>query len=119
VASIGLASGGGMYVESAAVTALGLGALTVMRRLERKEDNQLRGKLSLVLKPPASSLPSIVTALQALGVGVSQNDYENDRGQGRVVVTFHIRRPTSVSTERVMSAIVDHPEVERARIEAT
>jgi hypothetical protein len=36
----------------------------------------------------------------------------------RFAVTFHIRYPTGVSPDRVVGAVVDHSEVERARIEA-
>ena len=58
VAAIGLASGAGMYVLSAAATLVGVVALAVLRRFEHKDD-QLRRKISLILTdsgPTASGI---------------------------------------------------------------
>jgi putative Mg2+ transporter-C (MgtC) family protein len=49
VAAIGLSAGAGMYVVSIAATGVGVTALSVLRRFERKNDHLLRRKISLVL----------------------------------------------------------------------
>src|SRR5580693_4745533 len=56
VTAIGLCSGGGMYVEAVSVTAIGLVALTALRRFEDKDD-RVRRRILLVLDdgaPPVS-----------------------------------------------------------------
>ena len=60
VAAIGLSAGAGMYTVSVAATLLGVGALTVVRRLDRKDDHVLRRKITLVLDeaaPPLGEYP--------------------------------------------------------------
>ena len=56
VAAIGLSAGAGMYVVSASATAVGVTALTVLRRFERKNDHLVRKKISLVLSDGALPL---------------------------------------------------------------
>jgi putative Mg2+ transporter-C (MgtC) family protein len=62
VAAIGLSAGGGMYGISAAATAIGVAALTVMRRLERKDDDVVRRKIALTLDEAAPPLKTIFSA---------------------------------------------------------
>src|ERR1700728_3905264 len=47
VTAIGLCAGGGMFVEAVAVTALGILALTALRRFEDKDDERIRRRISL------------------------------------------------------------------------
>src|SRR5579863_5583448 len=48
VTAIGMCSGAGMFVESAAVTFMGIVALTVLRRFEDKDDHLMRRRVSVV-----------------------------------------------------------------------
>src|SRR5262245_10208295 len=56
VSSIGLAAGGGMYPEGVGATAIGLIALSVIRRLEFKEESIARGRFTATTTAGAGSL---------------------------------------------------------------
>jgi hypothetical protein len=87
-----------MYVVSVAATAVGVTALTVLGRFERKNDHLLRRKISLVLSEEALPLSAIVAALTLDGAVLSRVEYpatanerilevlETQRGVGRVRV---------------------------------
>lgn len=49
VAAIGLAAGGGMYLEAVVVTVIGIVALTLLRRFEDKEEHRGRRRVVLSL----------------------------------------------------------------------
>ena len=49
VTAIGMCAGAGMFVVSIAVTAMGIVALTVLRRFEDKDDHLMRRRVSVVL----------------------------------------------------------------------
>jgi putative Mg2+ transporter-C (MgtC) family protein len=63
VAAIRLSAGAGMYVVSISATAVGVTALTVLRRFERKNDHLVRKKISLVLSDGPLPLSAIFAAL--------------------------------------------------------
>jgi putative Mg2+ transporter-C (MgtC) family protein len=56
-----------MFIESTVVTAMGLTALTVLRRFEDKNDKQWTRRISITLDSGASS-GSVLDALKDLGV---------------------------------------------------
>ena len=58
VAAIGMASGGGMYVESLFATVLGLATLTLLRRFEDRGLKITRRRLSLAIDPSRTSIPA-------------------------------------------------------------
>jgi putative Mg2+ transporter-C (MgtC) family protein len=71
VSSIGLAAGGGMYPESVGATVIGLGALSVMRRFERKDDAAVRRRLAVTTTAGPASLAAIRAAVRGQGCVVS------------------------------------------------
>ena len=76
VAAIGMASGGGMYVESLFATVLGLVTLTLLRRFEDRGVKITRRRLSLAIDPAQASIPAIVDRLAKLGATLNQEEYE-------------------------------------------
>ena len=76
VTAIGMCAGAGMFVESAAVTLMGIVALTVLRRFEDKDDHLLLRRVSVVLGEHAQDITAVVESLKKLGAKVSDVEYE-------------------------------------------
>ncbi len=117
VAAIGLAAGGGMYGVSVFVTAVGLVALTVFRRLEKKQDHVVGRRVLLVLGEATASISAILSRLRALGSVVSEAEYEKRVDEGQVTVSFDVRLPADLGTDRLVEALEPQPGVHRVRIE--
>ncbi len=107
VTAIGMCAGAGMYIEGGASTVLGLGALTVLRRFEDKDDHQLRRRVSVVLGEDAKDFTAVSEALQGLGVAVADIEYEKrlDDDKKRIVVTFNVQGPDKVTVPQMMEVI--------------
>ena len=56
VTAIGMAAGAGMFIESAGITALGLGALAVLRGVVDKDDHAVRRRVTVTLQPGSEAL---------------------------------------------------------------
>jgi putative Mg2+ transporter-C (MgtC) family protein len=117
VAAIGLCSGAAMYAESVVVTAVGLAALTVLRRFEDKEDNVRRRRISLVLGAAAPPAATILSKLEQLGVVVSQAEYEKAIDEGRVSITLDAQIPASLDGERLIATLETQPGLQSMRIQ--
>ncbi len=59
VTAIGMAAGAGLYVEGATLTLFGIVALTALRRVEGKNDNQVRRQLSVEFSDDAQGVDRI------------------------------------------------------------
>jgi putative Mg2+ transporter-C (MgtC) family protein len=116
VAAIGLSAGAGMYVVSVAATIIGVTALTVLRRFERKDDHLLRRKISLLLGEGAQPLSLILTALARDGAVVSAAEYEKQIDENRTAVTFQASFPATAS-DRIVELLETQPGVRRVRVE--
>ena len=117
VAAIGLSAGAGMYSVCLASTALGVIALTILRRLEHKEDAPLGRKITRVLDDTAPPLRTIVAALGQHDISVAPVEYEHHLDEGRVEVTLQARvSPTT--GEELLTVLESQPGVRRVRIEA-
>jgi putative Mg2+ transporter-C (MgtC) family protein len=117
VAAIGLAAGAGMYVESLLATALGLLALWALRRIEGKEAQAPRRKVSLVLADGTAGPEGIRTALAGAGIRSSTTAYERHLEDRRVELTLE----TSVDAteeDRLLRVLEAQPGVRRVRVEA-
>jgi putative Mg2+ transporter-C (MgtC) family protein len=116
VAAIGLSAGAGMYAICVASTALGVIALTVLRRFERKEDALLSRKITLALDETAPPLPVIIAALGQRDISVAPVEYERLVDEGRVQVTLQARVSPTTS-EDLLGILESQPGVRRVRIE--
>jgi putative Mg2+ transporter-C (MgtC) family protein len=116
VGSIGLAAGAGMYALSALSTALGVVALTVLRRFEHKDDAVLRCRISLTLTEQAPALSDLLGALDERGVRASATEYEKHLGERRVRVTLEAWVPAG-EREHLIEIFETLPGIERVRIE--
>jgi putative Mg2+ transporter-C (MgtC) family protein len=116
VAAIGLSAGAGMYVISVASTALGVATLTVLRRLEHKQDNILRRRVTLVLDETAPPLAAILDGLTQKGIVVAPAEYEKHIEERRVRVTFQARVPETTSDD-LIAVLESQAGVKRVRVE--
>lgn len=118
VTAIGLCAGAGMFVESVAVTVLGIVALTLFRRLEDKNDLLTKRRVSLELGAGAeSAVPSIVQSIADLGASVSQIAYDRRTVQNRTTIMLDVALPVTVALTELVIAIEKQPGVQRIRIE--
>ena len=116
VAAIGLSAGAGMYAISTASTAMGVIALTFLRRLERKEDDVLRRRATLLLDDGAPGVTTIVEGLTRRGIVVTAAEYERDVDERRVQVTFQARMPAGAG-DTFVAALEALPGIRRVRVE--
>jgi putative Mg2+ transporter-C (MgtC) family protein len=104
VTAIGMCAGAGMFLESAAVTLLGIIALTALRRFEDK--NLLRRQLTIVLSEGAADLSAVVAALNAIGVVAQDVKYDKrlDDEKQRVVATLDLEFADTVAIPKLIEA---------------
>jgi putative Mg2+ transporter-C (MgtC) family protein len=117
VAAIGLSAGAGMYLISVSSTLLGVVALTVLRRVERKDDGLLRRRVTLVLDESGPPLATILGELGRRGIVTGPAEYDRQVDERRVQVTFQTRVPAGGSDELV-AALEAQPGVRRLRVES-
>ncbi len=115
VAAIGLCAGGGMYIESVAATALGVVALTVLRRFEDKDDRNVRRRLRVTLSNQASSDAELIAHLRATGVSVTTEGWEHE-GTSRTL-TLGVQLPRAGNEEALLAALAAEPGVTRMQLE--
>lgn len=116
VTAIGLASGGGMYVEGCAVTVMGLIALTVFRIFEDKNDKLLRRHVHLVMTPDKTDIADILQMLSSMGAKVSDFDYEKQVQERKVSVHFEVRVPVSIGVNRLIEQFERQPGMEQVHV---
>jgi putative Mg2+ transporter-C (MgtC) family protein len=116
VSAIGMAAGGGMYAVAVCVTAIGLAALTLLRRFEDRGELAARQRLSLLLDESLSPIASIVEALSRAGASVSEREYERTPNEG-VRVTFDIHMSAPVDSHQLARALDGAAGVKQLKIE--
>ncbi len=117
VAAIGMAAGGGMYVESVFATVVGLAALTLLRRFEDRGLKITRRRLSLAIDPSRASMPAIVDRLAKLGATLKQEEYERQTGGGQTSATFELRLPATFDLQTLVDALERDDAVRGVRIQ--
>jgi len=116
VAAIGLSAGTGMYAISVASTFMGVIALTVLRRVERKEDDILRRRVTLLLDETALPLAEILAQLSQRGIAVVPAEYDKHVDEHRVQVAFQAR-VSKAKAEELLAVLECQQGVRRVRIE--
>lgn len=90
VAAIGMAAGGGMYVVATFTTAVGLGTLTLLRRLEDRGAPAPRQRVTIVLGQNGATPTDALAALEGAGIKAVQEEYSRDVAQGDVTLVLEI-----------------------------
>jgi putative Mg2+ transporter-C (MgtC) family protein len=119
VTSIGMCAGAGMYVVSTAVTAMGIVALTVLRRFEDKNDHLMHRRISVVLGDEEAGIDRVVSALTSLGATVSEVEYERrlDDDKKRVVATLDVQFVDTIGVAKLIEAVESVQGVRRVRVQ--
>ncbi len=116
VAALGLAAGGGMYLETVTATSVSLIALIVLRRIEGKHGRLLLRRAELRLGN-ASVRDRIVEELRTIGVSVVEVEYQRDfqTNESSLLLDLHL------SNEKVLTAILARletiPEVRSLKVQ--
>ncbi|HET6338185.1 MAG TPA: MgtC/SapB family protein [Polyangiales bacterium] len=114
VTAIGLCSGAGMLVEASTVTAVGIIALTLLRRFEDKDDRRITRKRVTVLLGEGgdSAIPQLMAALTDLGAVSSDVEYERRLDDNRSVrLVFDMTVPVSVTAAELIEVLERPPSV--------
>lgn len=93
-------------------------ALTVLRRIEHKEDNIFRRRVTLVLDDSAPRFSTIAALLTQKGVIVAPAEYEKQIDEQRTQLVFQARVPRT-ATEDFVAVLESQPGVKRVRVEPT
>lgn len=118
VTAIGLCAGAGMFVESVAVTVMGLVALTVFRRFEDKDDRVTRRRVTLVLgDDEASTVPDILQAISSIGAVVADVEFTRRLdAKRRTSLTVDVSLPVKTTLHELLVALERQPGIRRIRI---
>ena len=119
VTAIGMCAGAGLYAVSSAVTAMGIVALTVLRRFEDKDDHLVRRRVSVVLGEADVDIGQVVVALTALGAKVSEVEYERrlDDDKKKIVVTVDVQISEGVPLAKLIEAVESVGGVRRVHVQ--
>lgn len=118
VTAIGLSAGGGMFEVAGAVTLMGILALTVLRRIEGKDDNVVKRKISVVLGE-GGAVSDVAAAAASIGGKIDNLEYERRLDdKRRVTLTFTVALPTSIGIEKLIEVIEATDGVRRLHLHA-
>jgi putative Mg2+ transporter-C (MgtC) family protein len=116
VAAIGLCAGGGMYVESATATIVGVAALTILRRFEDKDD-RIRRRLLLTLTDGAVATDALVSKLARLDLFPTIEGWNLEASMSLRQLTLGVRLPRVDGEARLVAALESEPGIARMQLE--
>jgi putative Mg2+ transporter-C (MgtC) family protein len=116
VAAIGLCAGGGMYVESVAVTVIGIAVLTMLRGLEGKDKDVIRRRLHLTLTDEAMAIDRLIDKLQAQKLVATLEGWDQDGARRHL--TFALRLPAVDGEQMLVTALQGEPGIARMHLDA-
>lgn len=116
VTAIGMSCGSGMYVEGAAITVLGITALTLLRRFETK--SLFRRRVTVVLGKDSDGPEAIGAALEKLGASLADVEYEGryEESKERRTATFDVQFTEDVTVSKLVAAVESVRGVRRIRV---
>ena len=116
VAAIGLCAGGGMYIESVAVTVIGIAALTYLRRFEDKDDRVPR-RLVVVITDTTLTTGALLGKLEARDVPASIEGWTKEPTGGRRL-TMTVRLPRSGGEQVLLALAETEPGIQLVQLAA-
>ena len=105
VTAIGMSAGSGMFTVSAVVTAMGIVALTLLRRFENKDDS-IRRRMVVVTDDEAD-IDQILKALEEVGAVVADLEIERrlDEGKRGRRLTFDLKFPDTLTVPKIVAVV--------------
>lgn len=120
VTAIGMCAGAGMFIESLAVTLLGLVALTVLRRFEDKKDHVAQRRITVSVRPGHEALALVSDALREACLEVRDLEYEQRfSDDGHLVATFEVAVEVDGGLVGVMQRLESVPGIDRVQVHGT
>ncbi|HEY0194463.1 MAG TPA: MgtC/SapB family protein [Kofleriaceae bacterium] len=116
VAAIGLAAGGGLYVESVAATVVGIASLTMMRRFEDKDD-RIRRRLTLTLNREAMANQALIAKLAALDLMPTLEGWNQENAGGVRQLMLGMRLPRIDGEASLVHALEAEPGITRMQLD--
>ena len=119
VTAVGMCTGAGMYVEGVAATVLGFVALSVLRRIESKNDHVVRRRVTVVLGEDATDVSAVLEALSTLGAKFTDVEYEKrlDDDKKRIVVRFDVQFADTISVTQLIGHLESVKGVRRVQVQ--
>ena len=114
VAAIGLCAGGGMYLDAAAVTVIGIVALTLLRRFEDKDD-RVRRRLHLTLVEGARPTEGLLAQLRAHDVLATLEGWDQEGTKRQLVLA--LRLPRVDGEQRLVASLESEPGISRMQLD--
>lgn len=115
VAALGLASGGGMYLETATATSASLATLIVLRRVEDKRGNLILRRVELKLSN-ASLRDRVIDELHAIDVSVVEVEYQRDFQTNETALTLDLHLPDESKLPTILARLEAIPELRNLKI---
>ena len=119
VTAIGMCAGAGMYVESIAVTMMGLIALTIFRRFEGKNDGLLHRKVSLVFDESENTVDSLLDSISNLGGTVDHFNYQKKMPDKVITIQFDVHYPKDVGHQNFILALEGQKGLKKIQVGST
>ncbi|HEX6240307.1 MAG TPA: MgtC/SapB family protein [Polyangiales bacterium] len=116
VTAIGLAAGAGMFVVASSVTALGMAALWLMRKVEGGGQLREQGQVSLEIAGDAS-LTELRQLIEGSQTRVVSHDYTRRFGASETQVTFLISHGDSFDPDKLIDRLRAAPNLRSVRVE--
>jgi putative Mg2+ transporter-C (MgtC) family protein len=117
VAAIGLASGSAMYGTAVVVTAIGLGALMLLRRVEDRRDPLPRSMVTLLIDHNLASVQSVIETLARSGAKATEQEYEHVVSDGSSRVTLEIRTTTALDNRDLVKLLEGHSGIREIKVQ--
>jgi putative Mg2+ transporter-C (MgtC) family protein len=115
VAAVGLAAGGGMFVEAFVATLISLVGLILLRRFELKPEHSDPRRILVVLDEKTGS-DSVMELLRSMKINPSNVDYDARARGGLLCLRIEASLPSSESAEQLLKALRELQGVRRVMI---
>jgi putative Mg2+ transporter-C (MgtC) family protein len=117
VAAVGLAAGGGMFVEAVIATGITLFSLVILRRVEGKQWRLLQRRVTIVFEDDSVSGQTVVEHLYTTGATVTDIDYDRNMKTHRSRLYLDVRLQNPQMLEGVLACLETLPNVRRVQVQ--
>jgi len=117
VTAIGMSAGAGMFIESVSVTALGLVALTLLRRFEDKKDDVLSRRITVSVRRGPDGLSIVHRELREECLAVRDLEYEQRfTDAGLLIATFEVTLSVDRGLVGLIQRLENVPGIDRVQV---
>lgn len=117
MASIGLATGAGMYLVATVAAAAALVCLTLVRRVEGKHWRLLLRRVIVVMDNDAEHLGTIADRLRPFGAAISDVDLDRNYESNKTRLAVYVRFPSRAVLDTFVAGLADVPGIRRIKLQ--